>query len=104
MNLPALQRKCLQRRTAVEPHFPTLNAPTCRELRTDRVVEVLCLRRISRKTFRIILMKQAVNYIGAAPHRTFSFFPSFLSFVSVYFLQTCLAHSAQHLLFNLARQ
>src|SRR5260221_1641752 len=78
MNLPALQRKCLQRRTAVEPHVPTLNAPTCRELRTDRVVEVLCLRRISRKAFRIILMKQAVNYIGAAPHRTFSFFPSFL--------------------------
>src|SRR5215471_1800299 len=68
MNLPALQRKCMQGRAAIEPHVPTLNAPTFRELRNNRVVEVRCLRRISCKAFRIILMKQAINYIRTAPH------------------------------------
>src|ERR1043166_2924628 len=74
MDFPPLQRKVQQGRTAVEPHVLTPNVPTFSELRANQVVEVCRLRRISPNGLRVILMKQSVKQVGAAPHRRFLLF------------------------------
>src|SRR5438445_105851 len=74
MDFPTLQRKFQQRRAAVEPHVLTPNVPTFSELRANQVMEVCRLRRISRNALRVILMKQSVKQVGAAPHCRFLLF------------------------------
>src|SRR6185437_10510045 len=82
MDFPTLQRKFQRGRAAVEPHVLTPDVPTFSELRANQVVEVCRLRRISRNALRVILMKQSVKQVGAAPHCRFLLFHFQLSIAS----------------------